>query len=175
MYTWACVCVCAGVCVHVCVCAHACMCVCVRVRACVCVHVCVCACVCVCARVRVCPEHPIVSGLTLRCSRPRPCWEPRSQAKAAGPRTLFRRARGIWEASPLGCIRHSALPVWVQILPPLIFNNVSLGQLLNALGLDRLICKMGFFLQGCSEHLMDSGMEGRRAGPTFFWGLWGSV
>ena len=22
---------------------------------------------------------------------------------------------------------------------------------------------------------MDSGMEGRRAGPTFFWGLWGSV
>ena len=155
MYTWACVCVCVRVCVCMCVCVHAracvyvcaCVrvCVCAHVCACVCVHVCVCACVCVCARVRVCPEHPIVSGLTLRCSRPRPCWEPRSQAKAAGPRTLFRRARGIWEASPLGCIRHTALPVWVQILPPLIFNNVSLGQLLNALGLDRLICKMGFF------------------------------
>lgn len=61
-----------------------------RARVCVHVHACV----------HYVQRHPFVSGLTLRCSGPRPCWEPRSQAKPAGPRTMFRRACGIW-GSPL--------------------------------------------------------------------------
>ena len=113
---------------------------------CVCVHVCVC--VCVCARACVCVHY---MSRTPNCLRINPEMLPPQALLGAQEPGQINRAqnpvqKSTWHlGSPLGCIRHSALPVWVQILPPLIFNNVSLGQLLNVLGLDRFICKMGFF------------------------------
>lgn len=125
-------------------------------------HVCVCTRACTC--VHYVSRTPICLRINPEMLRPQALLG--AQEPGQTSRSQDRVQKSTWHlGSPLGCVRRSALPVWVQILAPLIFNNVSLGQLLNALGLDRLICKMGCFLQGYSERLMDSGVEGRRAEP----------
>lgn len=87
---------------------------------------------CVCARVRVrvfttCPEHPFAPRINPEMPAPGPAGSPgaRPNQQVPGPCSEEHVASG----KPLRCVRRSALPVWVQILAPLIFNNVSLGQL----------------------------------------------